>query len=193
MPRRSSIGATVTPTLPHPRALMPIDRGFQSAFDRGQFLWREGGRRHVAFIQVRCVAEAERHISRFDFLCTLEGADNISVPGIGGHPVTRTSTRAADGMRLGFRCQADRNRDAAALHALPEAVPDSGFRAESRANFPKRTKPERGKGRQGDGGAAVVRKSRAVLPDGGRRRAGGEVEGRLSEPPEEFVFLDPAA
>src|SRR5688572_29116851 len=56
-------------------------------FGGGQLLQREGGRPHVAFVEVRFVAEAECRVSRFELLRTLEEADDFTVPGIRGHPV----------------------------------------------------------------------------------------------------------
>src|SRR5205085_8662604 len=48
----------------------------------GQFLQREGGRPHVAFVEVRLVAEAERCVPRLELLRGLEEADDAAVLGI---------------------------------------------------------------------------------------------------------------
>src|SRR5262245_10690119 len=52
-----------------------------------QFLQREGGRPHGAFVEVRLVAEAERRVPRLELLRALEEAYDLAVLGIGGHPV----------------------------------------------------------------------------------------------------------
>src|SRR6266511_5823369 len=53
----------------------------------GQLLEREGGRPHVAVVEVRRVLEAERRVPRLELLRALEEADNLAVLGVGGHPV----------------------------------------------------------------------------------------------------------
>src|SRR6266705_3070822 len=53
----------------------------------GQLLQREGGRPHMAFVEIRLVAEAERCIPRLELLRVLEEADYFAVLGIRGHPV----------------------------------------------------------------------------------------------------------
>src|SRR5215211_3413807 len=56
-------------------------------FGGGQFLKREGGRPHVALVEVRPVAEAQRRVPRLELLRALEEADDLAVLGIRGHPV----------------------------------------------------------------------------------------------------------
>src|SRR2546429_90563 len=68
-------------------------------FGGGQLLEREGGRPHVAFVEVRLVAEAERRVRRLELLRTLEEADDIAVLGIRGHPVPGFRR---EGWRVGF-------------------------------------------------------------------------------------------
>src|SRR5437879_6708709 len=47
----------------------------------------EGGRPHVALVEVRLVAEAERRVPRLELLRCLEEADDLIVLGIRRHPV----------------------------------------------------------------------------------------------------------
>src|SRR5207245_8715601 len=66
------------------------ERGDPCLFGGSQRLQRKGGGPHVAFVEVRLVAEAERRIPRFELLRCLEEADDLTVfavLGIGGHPV----------------------------------------------------------------------------------------------------------
>ena len=63
------------------------ERGDLRLFGGGQLRHREGNWPHGAFIEVRFVLEAERRVSSFELGRTLEEADDLSVPGICGHPV----------------------------------------------------------------------------------------------------------
>src|SRR2546425_7691137 len=66
------------------------ERGDPCLFGGSQSLQREGVRPHVAFVEVRLVAEAECCIPCFELLRCLEEADDLAVlalPGICGHPV----------------------------------------------------------------------------------------------------------
>jgi len=65
----------------------PYERADPCLLGGGQLLQREGGRPHVAFVEVRLVAEAERRVPRLELLRALEEADDIAVLGIRGHPV----------------------------------------------------------------------------------------------------------
>src|SRR6266699_476122 len=56
-------------------------------FGRSQPLQREGGRPHIALVEVRLVAEAERRVPRLELRSCLEEADDLIVLGIRGHPV----------------------------------------------------------------------------------------------------------
>jgi hypothetical protein len=58
---------------------------------RRQLLQREGGRPHGAFVEVRLVQQAERRVPRFELLRALEEADDLSVLGIRGNPVSDCS------------------------------------------------------------------------------------------------------
>src|SRR5206468_12253210 len=75
------------------------ERADPCLFGSGQLLQREGGRPHGAFVKVRLVAEAERRVSRFEFLRALEEADDLTVLGIRGHPVPGFRR---EGWRAGF-------------------------------------------------------------------------------------------
>src|SRR5207248_8941140 len=68
-------------------------------FGGGQLLQREGDRPHVAFVEVRLVAEAERRVPRVELLRALEEADDIAVLGVRGHPVPGPRR---EGWRAGF-------------------------------------------------------------------------------------------
>src|SRR2546426_5146018 len=66
------------------------ERGDPCLFGGSQPLQREGVGPHIAFVEVRLVAEAERRIPRLELLRCLEEADDLTVlalPGICGHPV----------------------------------------------------------------------------------------------------------
>src|SRR5512139_4293684 len=76
------------------------ERGDLRLFGRSQFLQREGGRPHGAFVEVRRVVEAERRIPRIELRCGCEEADDLAVlVGIGGHPVPGFRR---EGWRAGF-------------------------------------------------------------------------------------------
>src|SRR4029077_12949356 len=69
----------------------------------GQLLQSEGGRPHLAFVEVRLVAEAERCVPRLELLRVLEEADYFAVLRIRGHPVPESRrelwcARLDDGM-----------------------------------------------------------------------------------------------
>src|SRR2546425_4602145 len=63
------------------------ERGDPCLFGRGQPFQREAGRPHVAFVEVRLVAEAERRVPRLELRRCLEEADDLIVLGIRGHTV----------------------------------------------------------------------------------------------------------
>src|SRR2546428_1540820 len=66
------------------------ERGDPCLFGGSQPLQCEGGRPHVAFVEVCLVAEAERRVPRLELLRCLEEADDLAVLallGIRGHPV----------------------------------------------------------------------------------------------------------
>src|SRR5207245_11543143 len=66
------------------------ESGDPCLFGGSQPLQREGGRPHVAFVEVRLVAEAERRVPRLELLRCLEEADDLTLlalPGIRGHPI----------------------------------------------------------------------------------------------------------
>src|SRR5258706_3444565 len=63
------------------------ERADPCLFGSGQLLQREGGRPHVAFVEGRPVAEAERCVPRLELLSVLEEADDLAVLGVRGHPV----------------------------------------------------------------------------------------------------------
>jgi hypothetical protein len=63
------------------------ERGDPCLFGGSQLLQREGDRPHAAFVEVRRVVEAERHVPLFELLRAAEKADDLAVPGIRGHPV----------------------------------------------------------------------------------------------------------
>src|SRR5215472_4995286 len=62
------------------------ERADPCLFVSGQLLQREGCRPHVAFVEVRLVAEAERRVPRVELLRALEEADDLAVLGIRGIP-----------------------------------------------------------------------------------------------------------
>src|SRR5471030_1346545 len=55
------------------------ERADPCLFGGGQLLQGEGGRPHVAFVEVRLVAEAERSVPRLELLRALEEADDLAV------------------------------------------------------------------------------------------------------------------
>src|SRR2546426_2992710 len=63
------------------------ERGDPYLLGRSQPLQCEGGWPHVAFVEVRLVAEAERRVPRLELLRCLEEADDLIVLGIRGHTV----------------------------------------------------------------------------------------------------------
>src|SRR6266704_166009 len=63
------------------------ERGDPCLFRGSQPLQRIGGGPHVAFVEVRLVAEAERRVPRLELRGWLEEADDLVVLGIRGHPV----------------------------------------------------------------------------------------------------------
>src|SRR2546428_3958713 len=63
------------------------ERGDPCLFGGSQPLQCEGGWPHVAFVEVRLVAEAERRVPRLELLRCLEEADDLIVLGIRGHTV----------------------------------------------------------------------------------------------------------
>src|SRR5467141_3023382 len=63
------------------------ERCYPCLFGGSQPLQCEGVRPHVAFVEIRLVAEAERRIPRLELLSWLEEADDLVVLGIRGHPV----------------------------------------------------------------------------------------------------------
>src|SRR6266487_6156060 len=63
------------------------ERGDPCLFVSSQPLQRKRCGPHVAFVEVRLVAEAERRVPRLELRCCLEEADDLVVLGIGGHPV----------------------------------------------------------------------------------------------------------
>src|SRR3989442_11725846 len=65
----------------------------------GQLRQSVGVRPHVAFVELRLVAEAERRVPRLELLRALEEADDLAVLGIGGHPVPGCRR---EGRRAGF-------------------------------------------------------------------------------------------
>src|SRR5215218_4049966 len=66
----------------------PHERADPRLLGGTQLLQREGGRPHDAFVEVRCVVEAERRVPRVELLGALEVADDLAVlVGVGGHPV----------------------------------------------------------------------------------------------------------
>src|SRR5438309_3490316 len=68
-------------------------------FGGSQLLQREGGRPHVAFVEVRLVAEAERCVPCLELLRVLEEADDLAVLGVRGHPVPESRRES---WRAGF-------------------------------------------------------------------------------------------
>src|SRR5438309_3542218 len=56
-------------------------------FGGSQPLQRVGVRPHVAFVELRLVAEAERRVPRLELRRCLEEADDLIVLGIRGHPI----------------------------------------------------------------------------------------------------------
>jgi len=75
------------------------ERGDPCLFGGSQFRQREGDRPQVAFVEVRLVAEAERHVPLFENLRAAEEADDLAVLGIRGHPVPDFRR---EGWRAGF-------------------------------------------------------------------------------------------
>src|SRR6266704_1396740 len=63
------------------------ERGDPCLFSRGQPFQRKRRGPHVAFVEVRLVAEAERRVPRLELRRCLEEADDLIVLGIRGHPV----------------------------------------------------------------------------------------------------------
>src|SRR2546428_13423959 len=63
------------------------ERGDPCLFGGSQPLQRIGGRPHVAFVEVRLVAEAERRVPRLELRRCLEVAYDLVVFGIRRHPV----------------------------------------------------------------------------------------------------------
>src|SRR6266487_1883172 len=63
------------------------ERGDPCLFVSSQPLQRKRCGPHVAFVEVRLVAEAERRVPRLELRRCLEEADDLVVLGIGGHPV----------------------------------------------------------------------------------------------------------
>src|SRR5437868_11002037 len=53
----------------------------------GQILQRESRRPHLAFVERRLVAEAERCVPRLELLCGLEEADHFAILSVRRHPV----------------------------------------------------------------------------------------------------------
>src|SRR2546422_9106644 len=73
------------------------ESGDPCLFGGSQPLQCEGGRPHVAFVEVCLVAEAERRVPRLELLRCLEEANNLAVlafPGIGGHSVPNSWRRS---------------------------------------------------------------------------------------------------
>ncbi len=68
-------------------------------FGGGYFLQRKGDRPQDTIVEVRCIAKAERPIPRLELLRALEEADNLAIPGIGGHPIPGFRR---EGWRAGF-------------------------------------------------------------------------------------------
>src|SRR6266576_4564258 len=63
----------------------------------GQLRQRESDRPHSAFVEVRRVVEAEHRVPLFELVSATEEANDLTVPGIRGHPVPglRRETRRA--------------------------------------------------------------------------------------------------
>src|SRR6266516_390510 len=86
--RRSRLGAR---SLAH-RFLH--ERDDPCLYGGSQSLQRIGGWPHVALVEVRLVAEAERRVPRLELRCCLEEADDLVVLGIRGHPVPESRREA---------------------------------------------------------------------------------------------------
>src|SRR5438105_1022079 len=70
------------------------ERGNLCLFGRSQPLHREAGRPHVAFVEVRLVAETERRIPGLELRRCLEEADDFIVLGIRRHTVPESRREA---------------------------------------------------------------------------------------------------
>src|SRR5262245_35544773 len=81
IPRRS----TATPSA---RRLLD-ERGDLPLVGGGQLRQRVGGRPHRALVEVRGLLEPERRVPRVELPGGLEEADDLPLPGVGGHPVPR--------------------------------------------------------------------------------------------------------
>src|SRR5262245_15795042 len=95
-------GAPICVGLPSPEALAHRflhERADPGLFGGGQLLQREGDRPHGAFVEVRILVEAERHVPLLELLRVAEEADDLAVLGIRGHPVPQFGR---EGWRAGF-------------------------------------------------------------------------------------------
>src|SRR6266571_6772763 len=97
--RRSRLGAR---SLAH-RFLN--EHGDPCHFGGSQSLQRIGGWPHVAFVEVRLVAEAERRVPRLELRRCLEEADDLIVLGIRRHPIPESR-------REGWRAFSDHSMEA---------------------------------------------------------------------------------
>src|SRR5688500_15926206 len=90
--RRSAVPGCTSAPRPASSPGASADSSFHELADPclvgdGQLLQRKGRRPHVAIVEVRLVAEAERCIPRLELPCVLKEAENLAVLRVGRHPV----------------------------------------------------------------------------------------------------------